>query len=218
MIARRGVIGGAIALLAPLRVLGAALPLPATGRLAFDVWLGKRQLGAHELVFHPSPDGGLVVDSHVDIAFRVGPMTLYRYTHFAQERWAGGQIARISTTTSDNGSRQRVEGHRDGTALMIQPDGKPAYAAPADALLATHWNHRELDGPWINTQNGQLDHPHIIPQGLGTVATASGKSLRVNRYALSGPIQMTLWYDEMQEWAGLSFTKAGHEVRYARRG
>ena len=218
MIARREVLAGALALLGPARALGAAWPLPPADRLAFDVWLGKRQLGTHDLVFHPSPDGGLVVDVMVDIAFRVGPITLYRYSHRAQERWAGGQVTRLSTTTLDNGTRHRVEGQRAAGGLMIEADGKPAYLAPADALPATHWNRRELDGPLINTQNGELLRPHIAAEGPGTVTTASGRPLRVNRYALSGPVALTLWYDEAQEWAGLSFTKAGSEVRYARRG
>jgi hypothetical protein len=218
MIARRQVMAGALALLAPWRAFGAALPLPPSDRLGFDVWLAKRKLGTHDLVFHRATDGGLVVDITVDIAFRVGPITLYRYTHQAQERWAGGEVIRLSTTTLDNGTRHRVEGHREASGLIIQPEGKPAYLAPADALPATHWNHRELDGPLINTQTGELLRPRIAPEGPGTVTTATGHALRVNRYALTGPIALTLWYDEAQEWAGLSFTKAGAEVHYARRG
>ena len=217
MIARRDVLGGALALALPVPALGAALPVPPSGRLGFDVWRGSRQLGTHDLVFHPSPDG-LVVDVSVDIAFRIGPITLYHYTHHAHERWAGGDVVEISTQTNDNGTRYRIEGHRDSRGLVIEPGGQPAYVAPADALPATHWNHRELDGPWINTQNGELLRPHVTPAGMCMVETAAAKPLRVRRYALSGPVQLNLWYDEAQAWAGLSFIKGGAEVRYARRG
>jgi hypothetical protein len=216
MIARRSLLGGALALMVPGRALAAGLPVPPGGRLGFDVWRGSRQLGTHDLVFHPSPDG-LLVDVNVDIAFRVGPITLFRYTHQARERWAQDQVVQLSTRTSDNGTRYRVEGHRDGRGLVVEPEGKPAFVAPANALPATHWNQRELDGPWINTQNGELIRPHVAPQGLCMVETATAIPLRVRRYTLTGPVQLTLWYDEAQIWAGLSFVKGGAEVRYARR-
>ena len=216
MIARRAVLGGALALMVPLQARAAALPVPSTNRLDFDVWRGTRQLGTHQLVFHTTADG-LLVDVHVDLAFKVGPLTLYRYAHQAHERWVDGQVAQITTTTNDNGSRYKVDGHRDGRGLTVAPGGRPAYLAPVDALPATHWNHRELDGPWINTQNGELLRPHVAPEGLIMVETAAAKPLRVRRYALSGPVQMSLWYDEAQVWAGLSFIKAGAEIRYLRR-
>lgn len=216
MIARRSLLGGALALLVPVPALAVGLPLPPGGRLGFDVWRGSRQLGTHDLVFHPTPDG-VLVDVNVDIAFRVGPITLYHYTHQAHERWIDGQVAQISTTTNDNGTRYRVDGHRDGRGLTVAPGGHTSYLAPTDALPATHWNHRELDGPWINTQNGELIRPHVVPEGLVTVQTAAAKPLRVRRYALTGPVQLSLWYDEAQVWAGLSFIKGGAEVRYVRR-
>jgi hypothetical protein len=216
MIARRELLGGALALMVPGLARGAALPVPPTGRLGFDVWRGSRKLGTHDLVFHPSPDG-LLVEVAVDLAFRIGPITLFRYSHQARETWTGGQVARIETTTNDNGTPCRVNGHRDARGLVIEPDKTAPYVAPADALPATHWNHRELDGPWINTQNGELIRPHVAPEGMCMVETAADKPLRVHRYALTGPVQLNLWYDDAQAWAGLSFIKAGAEVRYARR-
>jgi hypothetical protein len=221
MIARRTVLGGGLALMVP----GLILPelaragiqgMPATRQLGFDVWRGSRQLGTHELVFHPRPDG-FVVDVTVDIAFRVGPITLFRYSHHAQERWANGQVVELTSQTDDNGTSHRVTGRRDGAGLVIQADRAAPYTAPADALPATHWNHRELDGPWINTQSGELIRPHVAPEAPAIVETANAGHLHVRRYALSGPVNMELWYDDAFTWAGLSFVKGGAQVRYARR-
>ena len=148
---------------------------------------------------------------------RVGPITLYRYNHHAQERWANGQVAELSTRTDDNGTAHHVTGRRENTGLVIQADRAAPYTAPADALPATHWNHRELDGPWINTQSGELIHPRVTPEAPALVETANAGRLRVHRYALSGPVTLDLWYDDALNWAGLSFVKGGAEVRYARR-
>ena len=221
MIARREALGGMVAMLTPGLFAGsamaAALPVPPADRLGFDVWAGSRKLGTHDLVFHPQPDG-LLVDVTVDLAYRIGPLTLFRYTHSARERWQGGQVTDLATVTNENGTHYQVDARREASGLVVRPKGKAGYTAPADALPATHWNHRELDGPWINTQNGELLRPQIAPQGPGSVATADGKALRVRKYALTGPVKMDMWYDEAQQWAGLSFVKGGVEVRYARRG
>jgi hypothetical protein len=220
MIARRtvlaGGLGGACALMLPGLARAVGQAMPAVHRLGFDVWRGSRQLGTHELVFHPRPDG-FVVDVAVDIAFRIGPITLYRYTHHAQERWANGQVAELTTQTDDNGTSHRVTGRRESGGLVIQADRAAPYTAPADALPATHWNHRELDGPWINTQSGELIRPHVAVEPTAIVQTANAGPLRVHRYALTGPVKLDLWYDETLTWAGLSFVKGGAEVRYARR-
>ncbi len=222
MIGRREALGGMVALLTPGfltsgAAMAAALPVPPANRLGFDVRYGSRKLGTHDLIFHPQPDG-LLVEVAVDLAYRIGPMTLFRYTHTVRERWQGGQVIELSTQTNENGTHYRVEGRREPGGLIVQPVGHPSYTAPADALPATHWNHRELDGPWINTQNGDLLRPQIVPQGMTMVEAADGKALRVHNFALTGPVKLNLWYDEAQEWAGLALVKGGFEVRYARRG
>lgn len=217
MIGRRSVIGGALALALPQALHAAPLPVPPAGRLGFEVWRGSRKLGHHDLAFHPQGDA-LMVDIAVDIAFRIGPITLYRYTHHARERWQGDDVVGLETETNDNGTAYRVRAHRDRGTLMVEPGGKPAYAAPADALPATHWNHREVETPWINTQNGALLRPQVAQPTPIAVPNAAGQTLRVRRYALSGPVTLDLWYDDAQQWAGLSFDKGGTPVRYLRKG
>lgn len=216
MIDRRVVLGGALSLIAAPLARAALPAIPPSRQLGFDVWRGTRKLGTHDLVFHPRPDG-LQIDVAVDIAFRLGPITLYRYVHHASERWANGAVAEISSETDDNGTRHRVFGKRELPGLMIHPDGAAPYLAPPDALPATHWNHHELNAAWINTQSGELIRPRVAPPAPVIVQTAAGAPLRVRRYALSGPVRLDLWYDEADTWAGLSFVKGGGEVRYARR-
>ena len=216
MIARRTMLGGGLALMVPGLARAVPQSMPSTRQLSFEVWRGSRKLGTHDLVFHPRADG-FTVEVAVDIAFRVGPVTLYRYTHHAMERWAHGQVAELTTQTDDNGTHYHVTGRREGNGLMIQPTAGAPYAAPADALPATHWNVHELEGAWINTQSGEVIRPRVTPQSPAIVQTATSSPLRVRRYALSGPVKLDLWYDETQTWAGLSFVKGGAEVRYARR-
>ncbi len=225
MIERRmmiaGGLGGLAALLAPrpaLALLVAPRPapgIPASGRLGFDVVRGTRHLGTHQLTFRRTDDA-LTVEVLVDLVFKLGPVTLYRYHLHATERWAGGDVAGLECQTDDNGKRYKVTAQREAGALMVHGPGTLRYTAPANALPATHWNRRELDGPWINPQNGELLRPRVAPRGLATIPAAGSAKVRARHFALSGPVTLDMWYDEGDQWPGLAFTKGGAEVRYLR--
>lgn len=216
MIDRRALIAGGMAgLLVPDWGMAAPAGVPASGRLAFDVLRAGKKLGSHALTFRRSGEI-LSVEVNVELAYKVGPVTLFHYSHHATERWAGGEVVALDTQTNENGTRYRVTARREGGAFMVEGTSAPRYAAPANALPATHWNRHELDGPWINTQDGKLLRPQVAPRGVEAVPTASGTT-RARHYALSGPLKLDMWYEEDGQWAGLAFTKNGAEVRYLRR-
>jgi hypothetical protein len=216
MIHRRELLAGGGALLAALPVTGlrAALPVPAGNRLGFDVIRKGAKLGVHMLSFAPNGDS-LTVQVAVDIVYKIGPITLYRYTHRAIERWQGEQVVSLESHTDDNGTKYQVLGHREAAGFVVEGT-KARYVAPPDALPATHWNRRELAGPWINTQDGALMRPRIAQQGIDTIPTAGGGSTRARRFVLTGDVQMDMWYDDRPSWAGLAFVKGGVPVRYER--
>jgi hypothetical protein len=214
MIRRREVLIGSAAF-AATPMLRAALPVPGD-RLGFDIVRKGSKLGTHELTFERSGDS-LVVGVAVDLVFKIGFITLYRYSHHATERWAGDQVVALQTRTSDNGETFEVSGRRDASGLVVQGTKAPRYVAPVNALPATHWNRRELDGPWINTQDGRLMHPKVAAMGADTISTATGGSVRANHFVLSGDVQLDMWYDSRPSWAGLSFkAKDGSLIRYER--
>ncbi|WP_068079843.1 DUF6134 family protein [Novosphingobium rosa] len=217
MIGRRGMLVGGAALLLSPQALRAALPIPPGNRLGFDILRRGSKLGTHMLNFEPSGDG-LTVRVAVELAFRIAGITLYRYRHSAVERWQGDRVVALDTRTDDNGARHEVTARRDNDALWVQGSKGPRYAAPADALPASHWNQRELDGPWINTQDGALLRPQVAARGDETIPAAGGSSIRARRFALTGPVQLDMFYDERHQWAGLSFIKGGAPVRYERQG
>lgn len=213
MIDRRGlIVGGAMLAAMPLR---AALPVPPGNRLGFDILRKGSKLGTHSLAFEPNA-GGLTVRVTVELAFKIAGITLYHYTHHATETWSSGQLVSVESETSDNGTRYQVAAHREAKGLIVQGTKAPRYLAPADALPATHWNKDELNGPWINMQDGRLMRPKIAPQGIEAIPTAGGGTIRATRYTLTGDVQLDLFYDDRHGWAGLSFVKGGAPIRYER--
>lgn len=220
MIARRGVLigGGACALLSGGLIASAAvaavLPVPPSGRLGFDIMRKGTRLGSHTLAFTTQANR-LTVQSEVSLIYKLLGITLYHYKHHCIEIWDGGQVVAIDSRTDDNGTPFQLSARRETGGLVVNATGTPRYTAPANALPASHWNQRELDGPWINTQNGKLLRPHVTPGSEETIPAAGGRSLTARRFDLSGEVQMAMWYDRLG-WAGLSFDRGGSAIRYER--
>jgi Family of unknown function (DUF6134) len=195
---------------------GAALPIPPGDRLGFDIIRKGSRLGAHVLTFERSGND-LVVRVTMELVVKAAFITLYRYTHSAVERWSGDQVVALDTKTDDSGTKYVVSARRTPAGLVIEATGKPKFVAPADASPATHWNRRQLDGPWINTQDGKIFRPKVTPAGAEAIPTAKAGPVKANRYALTGDVAMDLWYDARPSWAGLSFTgKDGSVIKYVR--
>ena len=121
----------------------------------------------------------------------------------------------LESRTNDNGKPFHIIASRGPAGLSVQADGAARYVAPANALPATHWNQRQLSGPWINTQTGQLMRPRVVPGGVEKIVAAGGALLEARRYELTGDAQLSMWYDKVG-WAGLSFNKGGTLIRYER--
>lgn len=215
MIDRRAVLIGLAAFPILPDALKAALPIPASRRLDFDILRKGSKLGRHTLTFEPEGDA-LTVRVAMDLVFKIAGITLYRYSHRVVERWQGQKVMALDAQTNVNGTPLTVSVRREGGVLMVQGAKVPRYAAPADALPATHWNQRELDGPWINPQDGRLMRPHVAIEGMETIPAANGATLRARHYALTGDVQLDMFYDDHGAWAGLSFAKGGATVLYER--
>ncbi|MFZ4689621.1 MAG: DUF6134 family protein [Polymorphobacter sp.] len=216
MIDRRELLlGGAVLAALPLPAR-AALPVPAGDRLAFDVMRKGSRLGTHVLTFERKGDN-LVVRVAVELMVKAAFITLYRYSHRATERWVGDEVVALDSTTDDDGKKFTVTGRRENGALVVQGSQTPRYVAPANAHPATHWNRSQMDGPWINTQDGKLLRPRVVQQGVEAIATVKSGQVRASRLVLSGDVDMNMWYDQQPTWSGLSFKgKDGTEVRYVR--
>ena len=212
VIGRRALLSGAAAM---VTVPPHALPIPAGNRLGFDVVRGRSKLGTHVLTFEPG-EGSLTVHIAVALAYRILGVTLYRYIHHATETWRDGEVVGIETETDDDGTRYRVSGHRESGELVVEGTRAPRYVAPANALPATHWNRRELVGPWINTQDGRLMRPTVTRSGIEAIPAANGTTLHARLFALTGDVHLDIFYNDRLGWAGLSFVKDGVPIRYER--
>ena len=95
-------------------LLLAALVVPLSGHAAetteyqFGVFLGEQRIGQHR--FRIGRDGEQTrVTSRAELSYRLLFVTVYRYTHEANELWRGGCLTELRSATDDNGQRFTVE-------------------------------------------------------------------------------------------------------------
>ena len=216
MLDRRVFLGGACASLCLPDAARANPRTPESGRLAFSVLREGSDIGSHVVTFARNGDE-LTVRVAIDLVVRLGPVPVYRYEHRATELWNGAGFRSLEAQTNDDGKRMSVKAQRLANAVSVESSNKGNYEAPANALPSTHWNRRMLDGPFFNTQTGELLSNAVTPRGTATVETSSGRKISVRRFEIVGPITLESWYDDQQTWAGLQFKgKDGSQVVYKR--
>ena len=213
MIGRRSLLAGLTAL--PLAQARAALPIPASNRLAFHIIRKGSTIGEHSVDFAQAGDA-LTVSVAADIVVGIGPIAFFRYTHRATVHWQAGQVVSIDATTNDDGTPQHMSARRDESGLVVEGSKTPRYVAPPRSLPGTHWNRAMLDAPFINTEDGRLMSPRVTLVGMENVEV-SGGSIQSQHYTVRGDANFDTFYDLTPSWVGLRFSaKDGSEVRYLR--
>jgi Domain of unknown function (DUF6134) len=200
-----------------LLAMAVALPgMPSGNTLRFRLFREGSVIGVHELRFERQRDG-LTIAIDVDIAVRFGPIVLYRYKLSGSETWRGGECVAASSRTNDDGKQFSMRVHRDSRGLAVEGTGIQPYLAPADALVASHWNPNELHCPWINLQSGALLQPRVAALGPDPVLLANGSRIPATCFRITGPARMRLWYTPASVWTGLLFHARDQSVvRYER--
>ena len=198
MISRRATLLG---LLAPAPVRATASQ-EQPDMLSFRVLRNGKDIGTHRIFFDPA-DNGIDVRIAVDIAYSIGPITLYRYRLRGLEQWRGGRLVRLDAHTDDDGTSNFATIARQGQDLWVTGSSGPGYRAPANALPGTHWNRNELDGPWISPQNGKLLTHTLADVGSDSLLIGDGARIGAERFVISGDVQMELWYTPDRRWVRL---------------
>lgn len=209
MISRRSLLAGIAAM--PVSAAAAAqVPMPP--RTTFRVVRNGSAIGQHVLSF-AEQQSRLTVRIAVDLAVGFGPITFYRYRHSATERWEDGRVVAFEAETNDDGAVSTIVMRRDGDALAVESSRAGRYRAPPGALPATHWNRRMLDGPFINTQTGEVLRPLVARAGVQALPWSPEQS--AVRYVLTGDVELETWYDASPTWLGLRFRgQDGSSIHY----
>lgn len=191
--------GLAAGLAIALAAAGQAASPPPSGRLDFDVMRNGKDIGDHSYVFSGSP-AQLQVQVRTDIHVKV-PLIhtdFYRFTQQSTEAWRNGQLAKLSSTTDDNGMPHQIS---LGASQTL-----PASLWGVDTVKAT---------TLLNTIDGSVMTIRVTDLGPGS---AAGGSVSGHHYRISGDLARDVWYDADGLLAGMTMTaQDGSLVTYLRK-
>lgn len=149
-------------------------------------------IGRHAFGFSRR-DGDFLVDVVIDIAVDLLGVTLFRFTHRAEEVWRDGWLHALNSVTDDDGTLWQVESERHDGALRGRVNGV-GFDVSGYVIPASLW-HR--DTPRSQVLFGTIDARTKVVRSddLGPEpVTAAGRRLEARHYRLTGELERDVWY------------------------
>lgn len=181
--------------------------------ISFLAYRNGEQIGRHTVTFEK--DGPqLKVSTSIDLAVKFAGFTAYRYTHRAQEVWAGNALVSLASQTDDNGKKHNVQAVREADGIAVTHDATRTVLPP-QVLPSSHWNIEQVhQSVLLNTQKGTEARVTVMPAGRETVKTSSG-SVAATRYNYTGDVVMDQWFDDSGRWVKTAFRASdGSTIEY----
>jgi len=170
------------------------------GEWNFTATLDGKPIGTHRFVVGGSA-AARTVDSRAQFVVRLLGVSVYRYRHQNEERWAGDCLRELRSDTDDDGTRQQVARRFDDECLM-------SFA---------YWNPRLVKQQrLVDPQTGKLEPVRFEPLP-GTNIEVRGQPVRARGWRLQAAQQrIRIWYAaDSGRWIGLDAeTKGDRQLSY----
>ena len=183
--------------------------VPDDGFLAYEISRKGKPLGFQTLTFSRSESGELIVDVHIEIDFKLGPIPLFRYLHDNREVWRDGVLLSMKSKTYNNGE--------DVTADLKLEDGRYVGSGSrfednleAPLLSTSYFNPNFIRQSALSTQDGRLLEPQIETLGVETLNI--GGAVQATRFRLSGKLSIDIWYTDAGRWVKTEFSRGGNTL------
>jgi len=182
---------------------------------SFEVWMDKQNIGTHTFSFNQNQ-----LQSRASFKVKVLFINAYRYQHQADETWQGACLSALSTHTEENKEVTIVTGQQQADQFVVEKNGSQQTLPPCVMTFA-YWNPELLKQTHLlNPQNAEYLEVTVTDEGTKTIMV-KGQNTLTHQYRLNGRYQgkqklnMTLWYDQQQDWVALeSITPDGYKIKY----
>lgn len=188
---------------------------PQGGGWRFLVLRHGNVIGEHRFRFSRR-SGDFVVEVAIDIAVELLGMTLFRFTHRAEEVWRDGWLHALTSATDDDGTLWRVESERRDGALRGRVNDI-AFDVSGYVIPGSLW-HRDTtrSQALLDTIDGRMKVIDSRALGEETVP-ADGGETAARHFRLSGQLERDVWYDADCAIARVSFpARDGSEITLER--
>jgi len=191
------------------RIELAAFPQP--GKLTYAVTRDGNQIGSQVVVFQRNGDS-LVVHTTVKIEVSLLGITIYRFAHTAEEEWKGGELARLTSRTDDDGDDRVIDLELQDGKLKGTYNGQ-AKEFPLGMIPASFWHPDTVNQTQLLDQV-KARYRKITVKDLGTEKIKiRGQQIEAHRYSVTGQLKRELWYGPDGRLEKLQFPgKDGSEI------
>jgi hypothetical protein len=185
--------------------------VPDNGVLAYEISRKGKPLGFQTLTFSRSERGELIVDVHIEIDFKLGPIPLFRYLHDNREVWRDGVLLSMKSKTYNNGE--------DVVADLTLEDGRYVGSGSrfednleAPLLSTSYFNPNFVrQSAFISSQDGRLLPTEIETIGVETL-NINDAPVQATRFRLSGKLRIDIWYTDAGRWVKTEFSRGGNTL------
>ncbi len=185
--------------------------VPESGTLAYEISRKGKPLGFQIINFSRSDADELIVDVHIEIDFKLGPIPLFRYLHDNREVWRDGKLLSLKSKTFNNGEDVSVDLKlEDGRYVGSGTDFENNLEAP---LLSTSYFNPNFirQSEIISSQDGRLLKTTV--ENLGTeMLNIRSEPVQATRFRLSGKLRIDIWYTDAGQWVQTQFSRGGNTL------
>lgn len=174
----------------------------------FQVLLDGKPIGEHRFIVGGPPESRTVL-SEARFAVKVLGLTVYRYTHRAEEQWRGNCLRSLVANTNDDGTASRVNAEAVGEVLKVAT-AEGTQSIDGCVMSFAYWNPAvRQQSRLLNAQTGRHEAVQVSRVVSGTV-DGRGQPVAAVRWRIDGPAQpLDVWYTAQGDWVGLDSTVGG---------
>ena len=181
--------------------------------IRYNVLRKGKPFGTHVSNFSIANDGSFNVEHSIELKAKIGPVTVYKYSHQATETWKDNQLISLRGETRKNGDDISVTATFDGQDLAIDGTNYTG-TVDADIVPATHWNVRQMfEGGILSSEGGQTIEAVVEELGRETLVI-DGESIETTKFSLASDLTVFLWYDDSGRWLKCAFNARGQNIEY----
>tara|TARA_B110000014_G_scaffold246754_1_gene219741 strand:- start:407 stop:1087 length:681 start_codon:yes stop_codon:yes gene_type:complete len=188
--------------------------LPENKEIEFEIIRKNKNIGYHSIIFQED-NNILNVNIDVNIAVKIGFLTIYKYKHKNQEQWKNNQLYKISTNSITNSKKKYLVKGEQKNKFFEFYGVDDLKKTSKNVIPISYWNKELINKKeFLDTQKGILRKFKIKFLGIKNIEFNNNK-IRTEKYeieVLTNHITdekpfpfLYLWYTEKGELIKLEF-------------
>ncbi|HYT88348.1 MAG TPA: DUF6134 family protein [Gemmataceae bacterium] len=178
----------------------------------FSVQVDGKPAGQYTMTITKHDDGSESMSGQATVRVK-HVLGTYTFTYQGVERWKGGRLVELKSSSNDNGKRFTVSAAAEGNVLRVNVNGAVRQLS-GDSWTTTYWRladarfHNQsvplLDADTGKEMSGRLQYVGVEEVNLGSQAQ------KCYHFRVSGPAAADLWFDGSQRLVREDMTVDGH--------